>query len=109
MEDLLEPIYKERPTGKAEIKQIFSISKLGNIAGSVILEGKVTRAANVRVLRDKKVIFTGKLSSLKRFKDDVKEVVAGNECGLAIEGYPEVAPGDILDAYEIDTFRQKLD
>jgi translation initiation factor IF-2 len=109
MENMLEPIYKERPVGKAEVKQVFSISKLGTIAGSLVTEGKITRTAQVRVVREKKIVYTGKLSSLKRFKDDAKEVVAGTECGIAIEGFPEIIAGDILDAFEVDTFRQKLD
>jgi translation initiation factor IF-2 len=109
MEELLEPIYKERPLGKAEVRQIFSISKLGNIAGCMVTEGKVTRTAQVRVVRDRKVLFTGKLSSLKRFKDDVREVIAGNECGINIEGYPDVAAGDNLDIFEIETIRPKLE
>jgi translation initiation factor IF-2 len=109
MEEMLEPIYKERPIGKAEIRQVFTISKLGNIAGSFVTEGKITRTAQVRVLRDRKVVFSGKLSSLKRFKDDVREVAAGNECGIGVEGFAEMAVGDILDAYEVDTIRQKLE
>jgi len=109
MEDLLEPIYRERPVGKAEVRQVFSVSKVGQIAGSLVMEGKVTRAANVRVMRDRKMIHTGKLSSLKRFKDDVREVVAGTECGIGIEDFNELMAGDVLDIFEVETLRQKLE
>jgi translation initiation factor IF-2 len=112
MEDLLEPIYKERPVGKAEIRQVFNVSKVGIIAGSLVTEGKVTRNALARVFRDRKKIHEGKLASLKRFKDDVKEVVAGTECGIGVAGIESVSElqvGDIIDLYEVDTFRQKLD
>jgi translation initiation factor IF-2 len=109
MEDLLEPIYREKALGKAEVRQVFAVSKVGNIAGSIVTEGKVTRTAQVRVMRDRKVIYTGKLSSLKRFKDDVKEVPAGTECGISIENYTDIQAGDILDIFEVETIRQKLD
>ena len=112
MEDMLEPIYKERPVGKAEVRQVFTVSKVGVIAGSMVTEGKATRAASVRVIRDRKVVHSSKLSSLKRFKDDVKEVPAGMDCGIGIVGIEnatEIQVGDILDLFEIDTIRQKLE
>jgi translation initiation factor IF-2 len=74
-----------------------------------VTEGKITRTAQVRVVRDRKVIHTGKLSSLKRFKDDVKEVPAGTECGISIENYTDIQAGDTLDIFEVETIRQKLD
>jgi translation initiation factor IF-2 len=112
MEEMLEPIYKERSVGKAEVRQVFTVSKVGVIAGSMVTDGKATRAASVRVIRDRKVVHSSKLSSLKRFKDDVKEVPAGMDCGIGIVGIEnanELQVGDILDLFEIDTIRQKLD
>ncbi len=109
MEDLLEPIYREKGIGKAEVRQVFSVSKVGQIAGCLVTDGKVNRAANVRVVRERKVVFTGKVGSLKHFKDDVREVAAGTECGIGIEGYNEIAAGDVLDVFEVETIRQKLE
>jgi translation initiation factor IF-2 len=96
MEGLLEPKIVETDTGKAEVRQLFSISRLGMIAGCSVLEGKVTRNALVRVLRNGDTLFTGKLLSLKRFKDDAKEVASGYECGISIDGFNDMREGDIL-------------
>jgi translation initiation factor IF-2 len=109
MANLLEPIIREKPLGKAEVRAFFSIPKIGAIAGSAVTEGVVRRGANVRVMRDRKVLHTGKISSLKRLKDDVREVTTGLECGIGIDGYTDVKPGDILEAFELEEIRQSLD
>jgi len=102
MEGLLEPTLKEVVQGRAEVRNTFHISRIGTIAGCSVLSGKVTRNSNVRLLRDNVVVFEGKLSSLKRFKDDVKEVVEGYECGLGIENYNDIQVGDHVEAYVIE-------
>ncbi len=101
MEGLLEPVIKEEVTGRAEVREVFRISKVGNVAGCYILEGKALRGSRVRLIRDNVVIYDGKLSSLKRFKDDVKEVAAGYECGMTIEGYNDIKVGDIIELYTL--------
>jgi translation initiation factor IF-2 len=101
MVGLLAPIKREKPVGKIEIRQVISIPKVGNVAGAYVTEGKVTRQSLIRIIRDNVQIFTGKLASLKRFKDDQREVVAGYECGFTIEGYQDIKEGDIVEAYEI--------
>lgn len=98
---LLEPEYEEVDLGQAEIRQTFKVSKIGTIAGSYVREGKITRNANIRVIRDGKVIHEGKISSLKRFKDDTREVATGFECGILLENYNDLKEGDILEAYVI--------
>jgi translation initiation factor IF-2 len=102
MEGLLEPTLKEVVQGRAEVRNTFHISRIGTIAGCSVLSGKVTRNANIRLLRDNVVVFEGKLSSLKRFKDDVKEVVEGYECGLGIENYNDIQVGDHIEAFVIE-------
>jgi translation initiation factor IF-2 len=109
MANLLEPIIREKPLGKAEVRAIFTIPRAGVIAGCSVTEGVVKRGANVRVLRDRKVAFTGKISSLRRVKDDVREVAAGLECGIGIEGYQDEKPGDVLEAFELEEIRPSLD
>jgi len=108
MEGLLAPTMVEKAIGKAEVRQVFRISKAGNIAGCMIIEGAVRRSANARLLRDGAEIWAGKLASLKRFKDDVREVKEGFDCGIALEGYDEVKVGDIIQAYEIESVKQTL-
>ena len=93
MEGLLEPVYKEKYLGRAEIREVFSVPKAGNVAGSYVLDGKMLRNAQVRLLRDNMVIYTGKMSSLRRFKDDVKEVATGYECGIGLENYNDIKHG----------------
>ncbi|BDG08319.1 translation initiation factor IF-2 [Anaeromyxobacter paludicola] len=109
MEDLLEPIIKEKPLGKAEVRQLFSIPKAGTIAGSAVTEGVIKRSAHVRIVRERKVVFQGKIATLRRFKDDVKEVAQGFECGIGIEGFTDLKPGDVVDAYELEQIRQSLE
>jgi len=98
---LLEPELLEEVTGEVEIRNIFKASKIGMIAGCYVLSGKVTRNSMARVIRDKEVIHDGKISSLKRFKDDVKEVTAGYECGITLEGFKDIKEGDLLEIYTI--------
>jgi translation initiation factor IF-2 len=109
MVGLLDPIIKEKALGKAEVRALFNIPKLGAIAGSAVTEGLVRRGASVRVLRERKVVHTGKISSLKRLKDDVREVQAGFECGIGLESFPEVKPGDVIEAFELEEIRPSLD
>jgi len=108
MAGLLEPEYKEETLGRAEVRQIFNVPKVGRVAGCYVLEGRITRNANIRVIRDGVIIYEGRLASLKRFKEDVKEVAAGYECGMAIEGFQDIKEGDIIEAYEIKEVRREL-
>ncbi|MDW8801021.1 translation initiation factor IF-2 [Clostridium sp. A1-XYC3] len=107
MVGMLEPEYKEVVLGKAEIRQTYKISNVGTIAGCYILDGKLTRNSSVRVIRDGIVIFESQLSSLKRFKDDAKEVAAGYECGLSIEKFNDIKEGDIVEAYTMEEIKKK--
>ncbi len=91
----------ETYAGRAEVRQIFNISKVGKIAGCMVVDGRVVRSARVKVIRDNQTIFEGRLSSLKRFKDDVREVQAGMDCGIAIEGFEDISEGDVLEFYEM--------
>ena len=100
MEGLLEPTFKEQIHGHAEVRQTFNIHGLGTIAGCYVNDGKIPRSGFIRLLRDQKVVHEGKLSSLKRFKDDAREVAASYECGLAIEGFQDIKKGDVVEAYE---------
>jgi translation initiation factor IF-2 len=109
MAGLLDPIIKEKPLGKAEVRALFNIPKIGAIAGSAVTEGVVKRAAHVRVLRDRKVLHTGKIGSLKRLKDDVREVASPLECGIGIDGFSDVKPGDQLEVFELEEIRPSLD
>jgi translation initiation factor IF-2 len=108
MEDLLEPIRTERKLGKAEVRNLFNVPKLGVVAGSAVTEGVIKRSAHARVWRSNKQLFEGRVASLKRFKDDVREVAQGYECGIGIEGFAEMQPGDVIEAYEIEEKRQSL-
>lgn len=109
IEGMLTPETKENIVGKVEIRKVFNISKVGRVAGCYVLEGKVTRNSNVRVLRDNVVVYDGKIGTLKRFQDDVKEVVAGYECGLTIDRYNDIKEGDILEVYELVEEKRTLD
>jgi len=99
---MLDPTLKERFLGNAEIREVFNITKVGKVGGCFITEGIVKRGAKVRLLRDNVVIHTGSLAQLKRFKDDVKEVRDGYECGMSFEHYNDIQPGDIIECYEIE-------
>ncbi len=108
MEGLLSPDMKEEVIGSAEVRDIFKISKLGTIAGCMVTSGKITRNSGVRVIREENVIFDGSLSSLKRFKDDVKEVTKGFDCGLQILDFNDVQAGDLIESYQEIEIRKKL-
>jgi translation initiation factor IF-2 len=108
MEGILEPELKEAVEGKTKVRQIFKSSRVGNIGGAIVMKGRITRQHRVRLVRNNVVIFEGKLSSLKRFKDDVKEVTEGYECGVALEGFNDLREGDMLESYRIDKFAAKL-
>ena len=101
MSGLLAPVYKEVYKGKAEVREIFKVSRIGTVAGSLVQDGSFTRDANVRVLRDGVVVHTGKVGSLRRFKDDVSEVRNGMECGITLASFNDVLPGDIIEAYAL--------
>jgi len=109
MEGMLAPKIVETVIGKAEVRKVFSVSKIGTIAGSYLTEGKATRNSMVRVVRDGNPMFTGKLLSLKRFKDDVKEVQSGYECGIGIDGYNDIKEGDIFEFFIEEKEKQSLD
>jgi translation initiation factor IF-2 len=108
MEGMLSPEIKEEITANVEIQQVFKISKVGMIAGCMVREGKIKRTNKVRVIRDGIVIHTGELGSLKRFKDDVKEVVSGLDCGLNINNFNDIRVGDIIEAYEETEIKKTL-
>lgn len=108
MEGMLAPEFEEKVVCNIEVRDVFKITKVGTIAGCYVLDGKVTRNTKVRVIRDGIVIHTGALGSLKRFKDDVKEVAAGYECGLDIEGFNDIVVGDIIEGYDMIEIKAKL-
>ena len=108
MEGLLEPVYEEAVQGRAEVLQVFKVSKIGTIAGSRVTDGKILRNAQLRLLRDGVVIHDGTFLSLKRFKDDAKEVLSGFECGIGIEGFNDIKEGDIIETYTREAIARKL-
>ena len=109
MEGLLEPTLKEHIKGRAEVREVFTIPKIGSIAGSYILDGVISRSdTGVRLIRDNVEIYKGKISSLRRFKDDVRDVHAGYECGIGIENFNDIKVGDIIEAYFIEKIATKL-
>jgi translation initiation factor IF-2 len=108
LEGLLEPTYKEHILGRAQVLQLFNIRKMGTVAGSLIIDGKVVRGSNARLLRDNIIIYDGRISSLKRFKDDMKECTEGHECGIWMENYNDVKPGDIIESYEMEEVQPHL-
>ena len=107
MKGMLDPEFEEKITGQAIVRETYTVSKLGTIAGSYVLEGVVKRSSSVRLIRDNIVIYEGELASLKRFKDDVKEVKLGFECGIMIEGYNDIKVDDIIEAYEMVEIKRK--
>ena len=108
MAGLLEPTYEEHTIGRAEVKEVFRIPKVGSIAGCYVTDGHVERNANARLLRDEVVVFDGKIASLRRFKDDVKEVKLGYECGIGLENFQDIKPGDVFEAYEVEEVEAQL-
>ena len=109
MEGLLEPEEVEEAVGQAEVKQTFKASRVGTIAGCLVTDGKVTRAANVRLVRDGTIIWSGKVGSLRRFKDDVTEVDEGQECGIVLEGFADIKEDDVLEFFEVKQVEKTLE
>ena len=105
MKGMLAPKFREIAMGRIEVRQVYKISSVGLVAGSYVLSGKVTRACQIRVVRDGIVIAEDKMSSLKRFKDDVKEVAEGYECGITLEKFNDIKEGDIFEAFIIEEYR----
>ncbi len=99
MSGMLEPVFKEVYRGRAEVRETFRITKVGTVAGCLVVDGSIKRDSEVRVLRDNVVAYTGKIGSLKRFKDDASEIRSGLECGLAIENFNDIKPGDVIEAF----------
>lgn len=108
MEGMLSPVMKEEVTGNAEIREIFKVSKIGSIAGCMVTDGKIYRNSQIRLIRDGVVVYTGVLASLKRFKDDVKEVSKGYDCGLQIKNYNDIKEGDVIEAFQEVAVKKKL-
>jgi translation initiation factor IF-2 len=108
MEGLLEPTVREKTVGRAEVREVFNIPSAGLVAGCFVSDGKFTRGASVRLVRDHVVVYTGKLSSLRRFKEDVREVQAGYECGMALENYQDVKVGDAIEVFETEAVTRRL-
>ena len=108
MSGMLAPTLRETMLGNATILEIFKVSKVGNIAGCRVTDGTVERGANVRLIRDNVVVHQGKLSQLKRFKDDAREVLAGQECGMAFENYQDMKVGDVIECYRVESVQRTL-
>ena len=102
MEGLLDPTLKEVARGRAEVRNTFRVPRFGVVAGCYITEGSIARSSQVRLLRDNRVVYEGKVASLRRFKDDVSEVKQGFECGIALDRYQDVKVGDVIEAYQIE-------
>ncbi|MBP1750956.1 MAG: infB, partial [Deltaproteobacteria bacterium] len=109
MEGILAPKIVETTIGKAEVRKIYSVSRIGVIAGSYVTEGKATRNSLIRVVRSGQILHVGKISSLKRFKDDVKEVQAGYECGISLEDYNDIQEGDVFEFFIEEKEKQTLE
>ncbi len=108
MEGMLAPIEKEMVLGRAEVRQIFSVSRIGMIAGCYVVSGKIERSNQVRLIRDDVVVYQGRIVSMKRFKDDIKEASEGYECGIVLENYRDIKVGDIIEAFTIEKESAKL-
>jgi translation initiation factor IF-2 len=100
MEGLLEPKIEQKRTCNIEVREVFKITGIGTIAGCIVLDGKILRSHKVNLIRDGIVVYTGELASLKRYKDDVKEVGSGTECGIGIKNYLDIREGDIIEGFE---------
>ena len=106
MKGMLAPKYRDVDLGRVEVRQVYKISSVGTVAGCYVTEGKVTRASMIRVVRDGIVIAEDKIDSLKRFKDDVREVAQGYECGIGLDKFNDVKEGDIFEAYVVEEYRE---
>ncbi|MDP2912778.1 MAG: translation initiation factor IF-2 [Candidatus Omnitrophota bacterium] len=109
MEGLLEPVLKEQFVGRAQVKQVFKVSKVGTIAGSYVVKGKIPRSGVAKLIRDKQVVYQGKIASLKRFKDDIKEASEGLECGIGLERHDDIKIGDLIEIYQIEKVARRLE
>jgi len=109
MAGMMASTFEERILGTAEVREVFQIPKIGNIAGCYVTDGKIERGQNLRLLRDGIVTYEGKNSSLRRFKDDVKEVKAGYECGIGIENFNDIKVGDTIECYYLEEIKPKLE
>jgi translation initiation factor IF-2 len=108
LEGLLEPTYKEHILGRAQVIQLFNIRKVGTVAGSLVIDGKVVKGSHARLLRDNVVVYDGRISSLKRFKDDMKDCSQGLECGIGIENFNDIKLGDVIESYEVEEVQTRL-
>ncbi len=109
LEGKLTPVYNEAPIGRAEVLKIYNISRIGTVAGCIVTKGKLKQKARVRLVRDDKIIYTGSLATLRRFKDDAAEVMEGMECGITLENYNDLKPADVIDAYELEKIARVLE
>jgi translation initiation factor IF-2 len=109
LEGLLTPVYKEKLLGRMEVLQTFTTPRVGVVAGGLVREGKMTRGAQVRLIRDQVVVYQGKVASLRRFKEDVREVAAGYECGVGLESFQDIKVGDVLEAFELEQVTRRLE
>ncbi|HQB30810.1 MAG TPA: translation initiation factor IF-2, partial [Syntrophales bacterium] len=107
MEGLLEPVFQEVLQGHAEVRNLFRVPKVGTVAGCYVTDGKVVRTASIRLLRDGVVVYDGKIFSLKRFKEDAKEVATGYECGIGLENFNDIKVGDVLETYVKEQVERK--
>jgi translation initiation factor IF-2 len=108
LEGMLEPTTRERTVGRAEVRQVFGVTGAGVIAGSSVTDGKIVRGAQARLLRDQAVVHEGRIGSLRRFKDDVREVAAGYECGIGLESYNDIKPGDVIEVFELEQVARRI-
>jgi translation initiation factor IF-2 len=108
LEGLLEPTYKEHVLGRAQVIQLFNIRKVGTVAGSLVTDGKVVKGSHARLLRDNVVVYDGRIASLKRFKDDMKDCSQGLECGIGIENFNDIKLGDVIESYEVEAVQARL-
>jgi translation initiation factor IF-2 len=109
LEGMLEPTYREKLLGRAEVRQVFTVSRLGLVAGCMVGEGRLLRGAQARLVRDRTVLYQGRIASLRRFKDDVREVAAGYECGVNLENFKDIQVGDVIEAYELEQVLRRLE
>jgi len=106
---MLEPERIEKYIGRAEVRDTFTVPKIGTVAGSAVIDGKIEKGCNIRLLREGKIIYDGKLSTLKRFKDEVKEVSNGYECGMGLENFNDIKVSDLIEAYILEEKKRKLE
>jgi translation initiation factor IF-2 len=109
LEGLLRPVQKEKVLGRVEVRQVFTIPRVGVVAGGLVKEGKIPRGVRVRLIRDHTVVYQGRVASLRRFKEDVREVVAGYECGVGLENFQDLKAGDVLEAFELEQVARRLE